>query len=62
MRITLNQYKTALRKRYRDLRESLTMDRNTLNAVVDYDDHRIKEMKIIASIARLHGLDIKERE
>lgn len=59
-RITKEQYKTALRKRYRDLKAAL---RGAIIAGgLDYDSQELLEMKLISRIARLHGLDLKASE
>ncbi|KKM97304.1 hypothetical protein LCGC14_1169490 [marine sediment metagenome] len=57
-RITLAQWKSANVKRYKDLRDEVK-----LLAVVDGIDHdsiRLREMREIARIAKLHGINIKE--
>jgi len=59
-RISKAQYKTALLKRYRDLKDALRG--SIIASGVDYDDGVLREMRLIVSIARLHGVDLKETE
>lgn len=59
-RITKQQWKQANAKRYRDLHEELST--YAIGASVHFDDKILREMKMIAAIAKLHGVDVKEPE
>lgn len=57
-RISMSDYKAALAKRYKDLAETAK-----LLAVIDGIDHtskNVQEMKAIAAIAKLHGVDVRK--
>jgi len=58
MRITISDYKQALNKRYKDLRDTV----NQLAPIdgIDANSIQLQEMRIIASIAKLHGLKIND--
>jgi len=59
VRITNAQYKQALKYRYRDLRDLIEAD-NSIGTIVHHDNKRLVEMRAIASIAKLHGVQIKD--
>lgn len=59
-RITKSQYKQALLKRYRDLHEELST--YAVGDSVHFDNKILREMKMIAAIGKLHGVDVKEIE
>lgn len=56
-RITMAQYKTALKKRYMDLLELLSYEQSMGN--VEYDSKTLLEIRAIAAIAKLHGVNIR---
>lgn len=61
MRIEPAVYKKGLRKRYKDLRDLVHSSRLVgLESNIDHDNNLLREMRMIASIARLHGIEIKE--
>lgn len=57
-RITLQQYKQALIKRYKDLRD--TAKELAVVDGIDHDNQQVREMRAIAAIAKLHGVNVKD--
>lgn len=59
-RITRDEWKQAARKRYLDLRDGLRDDVKNMDLDVEPDNPQLREMRLIVSIARLHGITVKE--
>ncbi len=57
-RVTKAEYKETLKKRYLDLRGMVHSDR-LMGEAVEYDNKHLREMRILAAIAKLHGVDVK---
>ncbi len=59
-RQTKIQYKRALQNRYRDLRDELHIKLS--EGLIDVDDPLITKMRSIIRIAKMNGINVKERE
>ncbi len=58
-RITDTEWKKAFKNRYLDLRDGLNNDVSNADMVIEIDNKQMAEWRLLGSIAKLHGIDVK---